>query len=380
VSSIVPATDARIVDVRKTLGQLEDRISTLAAGSLDPTRFVAIVTQAVQKTPKLLECDRLSLLSSVLEAASLGLTPSGITGEAYLVPRKGVANLQIGYRGLAKLALETGAVRQIVARPVYEADFFKYGFGLEADLFEHVPSEEEDPGGVVRAYAIARMTEGPAQLEVTSRRDIERARAVATTDAVWSSHYPEMAAKTAVRRLCKLLVLTPRFARALAIEDGELRPGEAIDLGISVSDQPIEVAPQRSKADRTADRFRKTPIEEPAPDPEVPEPDPFEVEVVGQEEAEAALDDADLPWAATSDDAPRSLAETEDESPQPRRAGRVTLTKLEDAVTRAGIDDSTLRILVQQAGAKRPEDLSLAEANELVRKIESGDWKTEVPF
>ena len=215
----------QVAVVRDTLEGLGPKIQAIAPTALNLDRFVGVVTHAVQKTPKLLDCDPTSLLSAVMESAALGLTPSGVLGESYLVPRGGAVNLQVGYKGLVKLALESGQVRQIVARPVYAKDRFTYSFGLEEDTFEHVPTEDAERGDVVRAYAIARMIDGPAQLEVTALADILQAKAVAQTSNVWNQWFGAMAAKTSVRRLCRLLTLSPEYHRALAIDDGEIAPG-----------------------------------------------------------------------------------------------------------------------------------------------------------
>ena len=62
----------------------------------------------VQRTPKLLECTPETLLNSCMTMASLKLMPSGVSGEAFVLPykNKGVmeAQFQLGYQGLVTLA------------------------------------------------------------------------------------------------------------------------------------------------------------------------------------------------------------------------------------------------------------------------------------
>ncbi len=365
-----------VAAVRDTLEGLGPKIQAIAPNALNLERFVGVVTHAVQKTPKLLECDPTSLLSAVMESAALGLTPSGVLGESYLVPRAGAVNLQVGYKGLVKLALESGQVRQIVARPVYAKDHFRYSFGLEEDTFEHVPTEDPERGDVVRAYAIARMVEGPAQLEVTALADILQAKSVAQTSNVWNQWFGAMAAKTSVRRLCRLLTLSPEYHRALAIDDGEVAPGENRDFGLG--GKTVDV-PVKSKAAKAADRLRKPEtkpeeIEEPesVPEPEEEPPKP---------DADPILSDEESPWADTQQEtaAPETEEASEAEQPgepetEPRKAGKATLGKLQGAANRAGATPEQLEQLAVAAGADSLDSLTMVQAREVKGWLEGKRW------
>lgn len=366
----------QVAVVRDTLEGLGPKIQAIAPTALNLERFVGVVTHAVQKTPKLLDCDPTSLLSAVMESAALGLTPSGVLGESYLVPFGGAVNLQVGYKGLVKLALESGQVRQIVARPVYAKDRFTYSFGLEADTFEHVPTEDPERGDVVRAYAIARMIDGPAQLEVTALADILQAKAVAQTSNVWNKWFGAMAAKTSVRRLCRLLTLSPEYHRALAIDDGEIAPGEDRDFGLTT--KTVDV-PVKSKTAAAADRLRK-PAAAPEPEPEVEsEPSP---------DTEPILSDAESPWANSEapepqedpqpqEQAPESAGEPEVEA-EPRKAGQATLGKLRGAANRAGATPENLEQLAVAAGAESVATLTMVQAREVIGWLESKGWMQQL--
>ena len=50
-------------------------------------------------TPALLKTNPQTFLGCIVQSAQLGLDPSGITGEAYLVPYKDVCTFIIGWRG-----------------------------------------------------------------------------------------------------------------------------------------------------------------------------------------------------------------------------------------------------------------------------------------
>jgi phage RecT family recombinase len=103
----------------------------LIGTALDPERFARIAFTAIRQSPQLMRCRPESLLGALMTAAQLGLEP-GPLGEAWLVPFKDQVTFIVGYRGLLKLAWQSGQLRNISARVVYEADDFDFAFGSRA--------------------------------------------------------------------------------------------------------------------------------------------------------------------------------------------------------------------------------------------------------
>ena len=64
-----------------------------------------------------------------MKCAELELFPSNVTGQAYVLPYKGIAQFQLGYQGLVTLFYRSGA-KSIRAEIVYENDFFEYENGV----------------------------------------------------------------------------------------------------------------------------------------------------------------------------------------------------------------------------------------------------------
>ncbi|QDU34315.1 recombination and repair protein RecT [Poriferisphaera corsica] len=101
------------------LGQSVDRLADVAPKHFTPERLVKMVLLAANHQPKILKCTALSILEATMTAAELGLDCSGTKGEAYLVPfncRVGSdyqlqAKLLPGYKGLAKLARQSGEIK-----------------------------------------------------------------------------------------------------------------------------------------------------------------------------------------------------------------------------------------------------------------------------
>jgi recombination protein RecT len=190
------------------------QLQAVAATHMNPERMMRLMANAIRTTPKLADCDPLTLLGAMMTSASLGLEPNTPLGHAYLIPfqnrSKGVVEVQfiIGYKGMISLARRSGAVVNIHADVVYEGDEFSYEYGSEQHL-RHKPSgPRKSP---THAYCHAKLVDGEAFIVlpwevVIETRDASQgwktAKRYGKTDTTpWGAHLHAMAKKTAVRRL-----------------------------------------------------------------------------------------------------------------------------------------------------------------------------------
>lgn len=203
---------------------------------MEATQLIRDAQTCLRQTPQLAECDPSTVLGSLMTCAQLGLRP-GVLGQAYLLPlwngrnRQREAQLIIGYAGLVELIHRSGSVSMIDARVVYSNDEFLQEYGLAEDKLVHRPPTSGPRGEPVAFYAIARMKDGGyAMTEVMSVADMEAYRdkyAMAkkkdgTVVGPWVSEFVEMAKKTMVRRLAKMLPKSPEVVRAMT-HDGAVR-------------------------------------------------------------------------------------------------------------------------------------------------------------
>lgn len=208
---------------------LESKMGAMAAVAtkhLPPEKLVKIVGVMMSRVPKLGECTPLSLLNCVMTCAELGLAPNTL-GDAYLIPyenrRAGTVECQliVGYRGLVTLARRSGMVSTITAEVVYEGDQWDLEFGLEAKLVHKPNLDRPKEAKIKLAYAICKFKDGSHQLAVMTKDEIDqiRARSKASGSGPWVTDYSEMAKKTVLRRLCKLLPLTVDIQTQIAVQD-----------------------------------------------------------------------------------------------------------------------------------------------------------------
>ena len=153
---------------------------------ISPSQFVQIVLSEIKKNEKLLQAfmeNPASMFASILAGAEVGLIPSDMLGEFYIIPRnlkqadgkyKMTATPMIGYKGIHNILLRSGEVTRIHTEVVYEGDEFIPVYGLEPNII-HKPNFEvpRTADKIKYAYAVAKMKKGEYQFAVVTRSEIE---------------------------------------------------------------------------------------------------------------------------------------------------------------------------------------------------------------
>lgn len=210
--------------IKGLLAMKKEAMAAVATAHLSPDKLIKIVGVAMSRTPLLLECEPMTVLNCVMTLAELGLAP-GPLGSAYLIPFKNgrtgryECQLIIGYRGLVELARRSGQISTITAEVVREGDEWEFELGLNAKL-RHVPKAKSD-AQIRLAYALVKFRDGSHQITVMTKDEIDgiRKRSKSGGNGPWVTDYAEMAKKTVIRRLCKLLPLTPEVEQQIAVVD-----------------------------------------------------------------------------------------------------------------------------------------------------------------
>lgn len=153
---------------------------------IDPLQFIQVVLTEIKKNEKLLQAfmeNPHSMFASILAGAEIGLIPSDMLGEFYLIPRNmkqsdGKYKLSvtplIGYKGLTNILLRSGDITRIHTEVVYEGDEFSPIYGLEPNII-HKPNFDvpRTADKIKYAYAVAKMKNGEYQFAVMTRAEIE---------------------------------------------------------------------------------------------------------------------------------------------------------------------------------------------------------------
>jgi recombination protein RecT len=220
---MVPLRECKTIGEALQSAEMVERLRQAVPRHLSPERMLRVLALSVNKTPKLAQCDMMSLLAAMLGLASLGLEPNTPLGHAFLIPFGKSVQVVIGYPGLIDLARRSGELKAIHADVVYQGDEFDFLYGTDQHL-RHRPAAHRGDKPLY-AYAVAHLRDGGVAFEVMAWSEVMAIRNSsqgylrAKDSSPWAKHEAEMAKKTAVRRLIKWLPRSVEMANAAELED-----------------------------------------------------------------------------------------------------------------------------------------------------------------
>lgn len=228
------------------------------AGGPSAQQIVTDAITALSTVDKLSECDPGSLLGAVMTCAQLGLRIGGALGQAYVLPfwntdrRRREATFVLGYKGLVKLAAQSGRVRGLVSRTVFEQEVPKFllSWYHDRDELRHEPYLYGHPGKPVLYYSRALLPDGGYQVTRPVHREAMQAfrrRYVKIKSGPWfddrgeaGDGFEAMSHKTVLKQLGKTLPLSAECSLAIAA-DGGVRFDDRPDADIGeVTERTIE--------------------------------------------------------------------------------------------------------------------------------------------
>ena len=161
--------------------------------------FISGVLQVANSNKLLQKADPNSFLNAAATAATLDLPINQSLGRAWIVPYKGTAQFQIGYKGFVELAQRTGQYKAITAIAVYENQFKGFN-ALTEELIGDFSKQGE--GEVIGYAAHFRLVNGftktvywpMAQVKAHGKRFSK-----AFTSGPWKTDFDAMAKKTVLK-------------------------------------------------------------------------------------------------------------------------------------------------------------------------------------
>lgn len=260
-----PTQPQRLTPIQQFKKHLDDYAkstlpSLLEAHGLTVPQFTHIVLSEVKKNDKLLQAFRenpASMFASILQGAEIGLIPSDMIGEFYLIPRnlkqkdgsyKMTVTPQIGYKGLVNILMRSGDITRIHTEVVYEGDEFTPIYGIEPTIIHkpnfNVPRKAEN---ITFVYAVAKNRMGEYQFEVLSRQKMLEIITLSKYDnELYFNDKKDpnrwMERKLALVQLGKMLPKDYYSKKALAL-DGAMEGGAIITLDENNQVKVVEGTP-----------------------------------------------------------------------------------------------------------------------------------------
>lgn len=228
-------------------------------------REKVLFMKKISSDKNLEKCTRLSIYSSFIELAVSGLTLND--DQAYIIPYKGVATFQIGWRGRLEQISRLDHISEVgLPQVVYESDDFDYELGgLSAKILKHKRTNHDHGKDdiITHVYLIYKTTDGREHCIIMERHEVlairdnfsesykyyiknngkgksADGRTWDLDPPMWITHEAEAFKKTIVKRLYKgipktgrMRVLDEKVSQYPDHEDGTMN----IEYGVVIDDE-----------------------------------------------------------------------------------------------------------------------------------------------
>lgn len=211
--------------------KLKPQMAVALPAAMNAERVARIALTELRTNPKLAQAatnNPASFMGAMLKASALGMEVGNGLGHAYLLPYGSETQLIVGYRGMIELARRSGQIESLYAVEVYNGEKFTVSMGLTQDIIHERDFSgmvDMRPENVIAVYAVAKLKGGMVQFDVMTRVQVEaiRSRSKYKNNGPWVTDWVEMAKKTVLRRLFKMLpvsveVQTKTESRSVSLE------------------------------------------------------------------------------------------------------------------------------------------------------------------
>src|SRR5690606_13766964 len=165
--------------------------------------FMSSIINIVNSNTQLQQCDPNQVIAAAAVAAAMDLPIHPHLGFAHIVPYKGKAQFQMGYKGFIQLAIRTGMYKTINATHVYEGEIESFNRITGEVKFSETGATSDK---IVGYIAYFRLLNGFEKYEYWPiERVIEHAKrfsqSYGSNYSPWKTDFDAMATKTVLKHL-----------------------------------------------------------------------------------------------------------------------------------------------------------------------------------
>nr|DAN79850.1 MAG TPA: RecT protein [Caudoviricetes sp.] len=234
--------------------KFEEMLGKKAAG------FMSSIIAVTNNNNHLMKADPATVIGAAAQAAMLDLPINQSLGFAYIVPYKGAAQFQLGYKGYIQLAQRSGQYVDIGAKTVYEGEL-----EYENRLLDKFRFGERTGDKVIGYLAYFRLTNG---FEKMLFMDLDEMQAHAKkysqnykggTDKWGLADFNVMAEKTVLKRLLSkfgpLSIESVQMSQALSNDGGVISMNKDGDFDVDFSGETIDAEYGEPTAETSGDTY-----------------------------------------------------------------------------------------------------------------------------
>jgi len=182
-------------------------------GVTEAKKELGYAVQLISKNPTLQKCKIDSVIDSVVNGSRAKITLNPALRLAYLVPRDGMACLDISYMGLITILKKSGGCKYVEAFLVYQDEDFKYN--PANGTLEHLPNfvmteEEQKSRKIIGCYSRAILPSNDVVYCYMPIWEVMKVRKYSKGSSsqwsAWNTWEEEMIKKSVIKRHFKFLV------------------------------------------------------------------------------------------------------------------------------------------------------------------------------
>lgn len=234
--------------------KFEEMLGKKAAG------FMSSIIAVTNNNNYLMKADPATVIGAAAQAAMLDLPINQSLGFAYIVPYKGSAQFQLGYKGYIQLAQRSGQYVDIGAKTVYEGEL-----EYENRLLDKFRFGERTGDKVIGYLAYFRLTNG---FEKMLFMDLDEMQAHAKkysqnykggTDKWGIADFNVMAEKTVLKRLLSkfgpLSIESVQMSQALSNDGGVISMNKDGEFDVDFSGETIDAEYDEPATETSGDTY-----------------------------------------------------------------------------------------------------------------------------
>jgi recombination protein RecT len=194
--------------------------------------FLSSIVSATTANTALANAEPMSVISAAMVAATLDLPINPSLGFAHIVPYSGVAQFQIGWKGLVQLAMRTGQYKTMNATVIFEGEIIKHDRMTGEIVFDESKRKSEKVVGYAFYFKLINGYEKTIYwtAEECRAHGKKYSKSFANGRGRWTEDFEAMALKTVVKNgLSKWGILSVDMQKAIESdqaavgEDGEIK-------------------------------------------------------------------------------------------------------------------------------------------------------------
>ena len=234
--------------------KFEEMLGKKAAG------FMSSIIAVTNNNNYLMKAEPATVIGAAAQAAMLDLPINQSLGFAYIVPYKGAAQFQLGYKGYIQLAQRSGQYVDIGAKTVYEGEL-----EYENRLLDKFKFGNRTGDKVIGYLAYFRLTNGFEKMlfmtldEMQAHAKKYSQNYKGGTDKWGLADFNVMAEKTVLKRLLSkfgpLSIESVQMSQALSNDGGVISMNKDGDFDVDFSGETIDAEYDEPTAEQSGDTY-----------------------------------------------------------------------------------------------------------------------------